>query len=292
MSARRRELAVRAALGATGADVVLPLVAESMIVAVCGGLVGVALAAAAVRSTALIDATDLPHVGEIRLSWPVLMFALGVTWFTAIALSLLAAWRQRRPDIVTSLKDAQRGHTAGGSVGRLRSGLVVAQLVVSVVLLVGTGLLGRSLVALLRQNLGFRTTGVLAIDTVSPSPRTRITPQRLQFDDPAALPRQARLNEEIIRGLAALPGVADAGGVTAFPLPGGGSNGTFLIVSNDGSAGPRSLAELGPGRQDPSRTGQAEFRVTNAGYFRAMGILYRGRLRRSRRADAARGGHQ
>jgi putative ABC transport system permease protein len=280
VTARRRELAVRVALGATGTQVILPLVAESLIVSICGGIVGVAIAAAAVRSTTLIEAADLPHIGEIRLSWPVLLFALGVTWFTAIALSLLAAWRERRRDIVVSLKDAQRGQTAAGSVGRLRNGLVVAQLVVSVVLLVGAGLLGRSLVALLRQSLGFRTSGVLAIDTVSPAPHTHITPQGLQFDDPSALPRQARLNQQIIERFAALPGAVDVGGISDFPLSGGGSDGTFVIVpGNDRSFEIRSLSELGGFEKDPSRTGHAEFRVTSAGYFLAMGIpLVRGRL--------------
>jgi predicted permease len=279
VTARRRELAVRAALGATGADITLPLIAESVIVAICGGLAGVAIAAVAVRTAAFVDAADLPHIGDIRLSWPVLLFALGVTWVTAIALSLLAAWRERRLDIVVALNDAQRGHTPSGSVGRLRNGLVVAQLVVSVVLLVGAGLLGRSLVALLRQNLGFRTTGVLAIDMTSPSPRMRVTPAGLRFDDPSALPRQARLNTQLIERLGALPGVADAGGISSFPLPGGGADGIFAIVADADQRAPGSLADVDALRKDPSRTGHAEFRVTSASYFRVMGIsLLRGRL--------------
>jgi len=279
-TARRRELAVRAAMGATSVEVILPLVAESLIVSACGGVVGIVLAAAIVRSTSLIAAADLPRVGDIRLSWPVLLFAIGVTWLTALALSLLAAWRERRPDVLSSLREAQRGHTAGGSVGRLRNGLVVAQLVVSVVLLVGAGLLGRSLMTLLQERLGFRTTGIVAIEITSPAPRFRITPQGLQLDDPSVLPRQARLYERIIEALSSLPGVIDVGGSSIMPLTGGGPNGTFLVLPrNDPRASLRTFDELVPLMKDSSINGRAEYRVASAGYFRVMGIpLRRGRL--------------
>jgi predicted permease len=279
-TARRRELAVRAAMGATSIEVVLPLVAESLIVAACGGALGVALAGALVRSTSLIDAAALPHVGEIRLSWPVLSFAIAITWLTALVLSLLAAWRERRPDVLASLRDAQRGQTAGGSVGRLRNGLVVAQLVVSVVLLVGAGLLGRSLMALLQERLGFRTTDIVAIEMMSPRARFQITPRGLEFEDPSALPRQARLNQRIIEGLAQVPGVMDVGGSSVMPLSGGGPNGTFIVLApNDPRANLRSFDQVVPLMKDPSISGQADFRVASAGYFRVMGIpLVRGRL--------------
>jgi predicted permease len=290
-TARRRELAVRAAMGATSVEVILPLIAESLIVSACGGALGIALAAAIVRSTSLIDAADLPHVGDIRLSWPVLLFAIGVTWVTALSLSLLAAWRERRPDVVSSLRDAQRGSTAGGSVGRLRNSLVVAQLVVSVVLLVGAGLLGRSLIALLQERLGFRTTEVVAIEMTSPAPRFHLTAQGLELEDPSVLPRQARLYQQIIDALSRLPGVIDVGGASIMPLTGGGPNGTFVVLPrNDPRANLRSIDELLPLMKDPNLSGQAQFRIASAGYFRVMGIpLLRGRLFDDR--DAAEAPH-
>jgi putative ABC transport system permease protein len=278
-TARRRELAVRAAMGATNLEVILPLIAESLIVSTCGGAIGIALAAAVVQSTSLVDAADLPHVAEIHLSWPVLLFAIGLTWLTGLTLSLLAAWRERRPDLVSSLRDA-RGNTAGGSVGRLRNVLVVAQLVVSVVLLVGAGLLGRSLLAMLRERLGFRTTDIVAIELMTPAPRVQISRGLLRLDDPSALPRQARLNQQIIDDLAGVPGVIDVGGSSTMPLTGGGPNGTFLVLPpNDPRANIRSFDELVPLLKDPSINGRAEFRIASAGYFRVMGIpLLRGRL--------------
>jgi predicted permease len=279
-TARRRELAVRAAMGATSVEVIRPLVAESLIVSACGGAIGIALAAAVVRSTSLIDAADLPHVGEIRVSWPVLLFAIGISWLTALAMSLLAAWRERRPDVLSALREAQRGHTAGGSVGRVRNALVVAQLVVSVVLLVGAGLLGRSLIALLQERLGFRTNDIVAIEMTSPAPRFRITAQGLQLDDPSVLPRQARLYQQIIDALSRLPGAIDVGGSSIMPLTGGGPNGVFLVLPrNDPRAKPRSFDEIVPLMKDPTLNGRAEFRIASAGYFRVMGIpLVRGRL--------------
>src|SRR5262245_11927826 len=280
VTARQRELALRAAVGATRGQVMLPIVVESLLVSLCGGAIGIALAAALVRSTTLIDAADLPHVGEIRLSWPVLFFSLGLTSLTALALSVLAVWRLRRSDVATSLKDAQHGHTVGGSVGGLRNGLVVAQLVVSVVLLVGAGLLGRSLMAVLQQRLGFRTTGVVTIEVMSPPPRLHITPQGLEIEDPAALPRQARLYQQILDGLARLPGVVDVGGVNRIPLTGAGSDGMFLVVSrNDPRTTVRSLQDFVAVPRDPAIVGQADFRIASARYFRTMGIpLIRGRL--------------
>jgi predicted permease len=280
LTARRREMAVRAALGATGMDLMRPLVAESVMVSACGGLVGMGMAWLAVQSRALIQAPGLPHVGDIRLNWPVLVFAITVTSVTAIGLSLVAAFHERRGDIVSSLHDVSRGQTAGRSVGRLRSGLVVAQLVVSVVLVVGAGLLGRSLVALLRQNLGLRTTGVLAIDVMSPRPHEHITPGGLQFDDPSALPRQARQNEQTIDRLAALPGVVDVGGTSDFPLAGAGADGLFVVVPpGDHTIEKLPLSALDTLRRDGSQTGAADFRVASAGYFRTVGIpLLRGRL--------------
>jgi predicted permease len=276
-SARRRELAIRAALGASWLRVVLPLIAESLIVSACGGALGVALAAMAIRFTGLIQPANLPRLGDIRMSWPVVLFAVGITTGTAIALSALAGWRERRPDVASSLKDAQRGYTTGTSVGRLRSGLIVAQLIVSVVLVIGAGLLGRSLLALLSENLGFRTAGRLAIDVATAEPKIRVTPERLEFDDPSRLPAMARLNERITTRLSALPGVLEVGGINRLPLSGGNSKGIFSIVTNgDRMVDLRSLVAL---VRDPTRMGEAAFRVASDGYFRVMGIpLVSGRL--------------
>jgi predicted permease len=284
MTTRRRELAVRAALGATGVDLIVPVVAESCLVSACGGALGILMAAFVVHSTSLIEAANLPPVGAIGLNWAVVAFAVGVTWLTALTLSLVAAWRERRPDIGASLKESSRGHTATRTVGRLRDGLVIAQLMISVVLLIGAALLGRSLILLLDQDLGFRTIGILAMDTIAATPpRLQVSPDAVTVDNPSALPRQARLRQQIIERLAALPGVVDVGGIDSVPLTGQQQSGAFLIVSpGDLDIERISLKQLVARLQeDPAHThtGNAEFRVATAGYFRAMDIpLVRGRL--------------
>jgi putative ABC transport system permease protein len=276
-SARRRELAVRSALGATGAALLLPLVAEALMVAALGGAVGIALAYAGVRAITLLDIATLPHATEIGVSWAVLVFAIGVTSLTALTLATVAGWQARRPDTAGWLKDAQRGQTASPSVALLRNGLVVAQFGVSVVLLIGAGLLGRSLAALLSQDPGFRRDGLLTIDVSRPGPKERATPERLELDDPSSLPKQAQLNERLLERLHALPGVMEAGGVSRLPMGGPGSAGTFIIARD--AATPHSLQDLLVFLNQPDRTGHADFRVASAGYFRAMGIpLLRGRL--------------
>lgn len=293
ISTRRRELAVRAALGATGADLIVPVVAESCIVSACGGALGILMAWSAVHSTSAIQAAGLPHVGAIDVSWSVVAFAVGVTWLTALVLSVAAAWRERRPGIVAPLNEAGRGHTASRTVGRLRDGLVVAQLAMSVVLLVGAGLLGRSLILLLNQNLGFRTSGVLAIDTIAAMPpRLQVSSDAVTVDNPSELPRQARLRQQVIERLARLPGVVDVGGIDSVPLTGQQQSGGFLIVSPvDRDIERVSMKQLVEMLQaDPGHThsGDAEFRVATAGYFRAMDIpLVRGRLFDERDGPAA-----
>jgi predicted permease len=142
---------------------------------------------------------------------------------------------------------------------------------------IGAGLLGRSLTALLGENLGFRTAGRLAIDVATAEPRIRVTPERLEFDDPSQLPAMATLNKQIIERLGALPGVLEVGGINHLPLGGGNSSGMFSIVtSRDQVVDLRSLVALA---KDPARTGQAAFRVASGGYFHVMGIpLVSGRL--------------
>ena len=293
ITTRRRELAVRAALGATGADLIVPIVAESCIVSASGGALGILMAASVVHATSLIEAVNLPHVGAIDVSWSVVVFAVGVTCLTALTLSLVTAWRERRAAIAASLQDASRGQTASRSARRLRDGLVVAQLAISMVLLIGAGLLGRSLMRLLDQNLGFRTTGVLAVDIIAATPpRIQVSPDAITVEDPAELPRQARLRQQIIDRLARVPGVVEAGGIDSVPLTGQQQSGAFLIVSpGDRDIERMSLKQLVERLQaDPTHahTGEAEFRVATAGYFRAMGIpLVRGRLFDDRDAPSA-----
>jgi predicted permease len=263
-----------------------------LIIATAGGLCGLLLATAGIRAVGLLGPADLPRLTQIEARWTVLLFALLATGLTALLFGALATWQARRLDIADALKDAERGHTRGTAVRRLRHVLVIAQLALSVVLLVGAGLLGRSLAALLSQDAGFRRERLLTIPLANQPPAFRITDGlELELADPTSLRRQARLNEALLERLHALPGVVEAGGVDVLPMAGReGANGTFLIVRGDDPQAQqvKTARDLMPLLTDTTRTGNAVFRVASAGYFRAMGIpLVRGRLFDERdRADA------
>jgi predicted permease len=281
VSTRRRELAVRTALGAKGASLLVPVIAESLLIAVGGGLLGFLVAAGSIRSIRLLDPVNLPRSADIQMGWTVLLFALTTTVVIVLMFGFFAGWQARRLDITRALKDSERGHTGGTAARLVRHALVVAQLALSLVLLVGAGLLGRSLAELLNQDTGFRREGVLTITVSQRPPQIRIVDGDLPFSDPTSLPRQARLNETLLDRLRALPGVVQAGGINAPPMAGRGSRGTFLIVRGDDRQAEhaKTLRDLTKFFGDPARTGNAAFRVASAGYFRAMGIpLVRGRL--------------
>jgi predicted permease len=281
ISTRRRELAVRTALGARGTTLLIPIVAESAIIAGAGGLIALLIGTAAIRTVHLIAPDNLPRLAEIHAGRTVVLAAALATAFITLMFAALAAWQARRLGIAEALKDAERGHTRGTAVRRLRHALVIAQLSLSVVLLIGAGLLGRSLGLLLRQDAGFRQDGVLTITLAHLAPQIRIVSGALQFDDPTTLPRQAQLNEQLLERLRARPGVVEAGGIDVLPMVGReGSSGTFLIVRGDDRQAQevKTLRDLGASFTDATRTGNAVFRVASAGYFRAMGIpLVRGR---------------
>ena len=266
IAGRQRELAVRAALGAGRAALARPLIAEVALLSGAGGLLGLALGWCGLRALAAFGPASLPRAGEIALSGPVALFTLGTTLVVALGLSLTAAWRAGRRDIVDDLRQGQRGQAGSRVASRLRNGLVVAELAASLVLLAGAGLLGRSLTLLLNQNPGFRTEGVLTVDL-----------SNTVGDGPGAQTQLEQLHERAIERLGALPGVVAAGGINGLPMGRRYANGTFLVVA--GAEQPASMDALVELFRDPARTGTAEFRVASARYFDAMGIpLVRGRF--------------
>jgi len=266
-TARQRELALRAALGASRARLLAPFLAESFLLTMAGGALGVILAIAGVGALLRLEPGGLPRLREIAVSWPVLGFALGLCAATALLLGVVAALRAMRADVYDRLKEGGRAHSGGGSGARLRNVLVVAQLAVSLVLLVGAGLLGRSFVRLMQQDTGFRMQRMLTMDLSSPF---------VAGDE--AQRRIVRFHEEVEARLRALPGVSHVGGIDSFPFQGSLANGSFLILDNVADI-PKTWDEFGERVRNKERAGSAEFRVVTQGYFETMGIaLRRGRL--------------
>ena len=263
-AARQRELAVRVAMGAGKGQLVKQFMMESFVVALAAGVLGVTVAMLGVRALLALEPGNLPRTSEIGVNWSVLAFAFVVSLLTALALGVLAALRGVGPNLHGALAQSQRSLAGGGA--RVRSALTVAQVALTLVLLVGAGLLGRSFIRLLTVDPGFRTDRAVVLDLVLPHP-----------EDESMGARQTRIHEELMARIRAIPGVTSVGGVNSFPLRGGGANGAFVILTRPDE--PLDMARIGEILKDEARAGYAEFRVTSDGYFGAMGIpLVRGRL--------------
>ncbi|MEJ2186544.1 MAG: ABC transporter permease [Gemmatimonadota bacterium] len=246
---RRGEVAVRRALGASQAGVARLLLIESIVVALAGGALGLWLAQGLVAGLGAVGAGALPRLASIQLNGIVLLFTGIVSVVTGLLFGLAPALRSPGDDLVAGLREAARSTTGGG----LQSALVVGQVALSVVLLVGAGLLLRSFTEVRRVDLGFRPAGVLTAQVRLPS--SSYGPQR---------PPSLFWNEALAR-INALPGVTGAGTVDYLPTTAGG--------------GP--FNEVWPADQPappPSEQKGAVRRIVSPGYFAAVGIpLLRGR---------------
>jgi len=248
--ARRPELAVRAALGAGRERLLRQLLTESLLLALAGGVLGVALAAAATPLSARLVPASVPVGAPPAVEPRVLLFAGALTILTGVAFGVVPALRAAGPRS-DGLRDGARAG-AGRSAGRLRSAFVVAQVTASVALLAACGLLVRALWTLQRVDPGFRPEGVLTLGTALPMPRYLKSSIRDPFYD------------RVLAEARALPGVSAAGYISFLPMTMGG--GIWPV----GLGGKASEAES-------SRT--ASLRFATPGLFPALGIPLRaGRL--------------
>jgi predicted permease len=205
-AARRKEIAARFALGATRADVVRQMVTESMVVALLGGVVGVLLAQWAIGAVVTLGADLIPRAAEIRIDRAALAFSLLVTVLTGLAIGLLPALQAARVNVNETLKEAARGSTGAGH--RLRAGLLVAEVSLSLVLLIAAGLLLTSFARLQRVQPGFQPEGVFTAQLVLP-------PERYQEEKLVAF------YEQLYKRLESLPGASSAALTDRVPLTGG-----------------------------------------------------------------------
>lgn len=272
-AARRRELAIRHALGAGHGRLVRQFLAEALVLLAPSCAAGLLLAWLGVRALLTLAPADLPRQDSVVMDPTVLMFAVGVSALVAIGLGLLTALRAGRRDPRETLSDGARGQTSasGQRVGRL---IVAVQMALTVVLLVGAGLLGRSLMRALSVNPGFRTSGIVAMDVNLPD-----------SEDPAAHARLVPFYFEMLERLRALPGVTDVAAATAIPLSGSMPDGLFLKLAP--SEVPSRMEDFGALFQQKDRLGTADYCAVSPGYFRVLDIrLVRGRMMDDRdRAD-------
>ncbi len=266
-STRQRELALRLAVGADRGRLTRQLLAEALVLAVAASAVGVAIAVAGVRALAALQPANVPRIADVRVDAGVLGFALLVAVGTAALLAVLTSLRTSPTRLRESLGEGQR--TMGGGRGeRARQGLVVAQVALTIVLLVGAGLLARSFMQVLAVNPGYRTANAVVLDLIWAF-----------ASEPQVRQRRVDSQRTVLTGLAQLPGAERVGLISSFPLGGGFfPNGRFIEMTRpDEITSFEDFGKLGDAAK--ARFGQADYRIASEGYFAAMGIpLIRGRL--------------
>ncbi|HEY8469789.1 MAG TPA: ABC transporter permease, partial [Longimicrobiales bacterium] len=247
---REKEMAVRAALGASGGRIARQLMTESLVLAAAGGILGVLLSWWAVDALVALGPA-IPRIGSIAVDSRVLLFALAVTGATGALFGLAPALRLSRPELRSALGERSRAGRREGR--RLRSALVVAEVALSLVLLVGAGLLVRSFTRLLATGPGFDPERLLVATIEAGLDRYGTHAERAHFF------------EALVERVARLPGVEAASTITFPPLAGGGS--ATLFWANDRPVPP------------PGELPIADVRWVHRDYFRTLGIpLLRGRV--------------
>jgi len=249
--ARQREMAVRTALGASAGRVIRQLMTESLVLAGISAAAGLALAASGVRLLTWWNPSSIPRVAGTSVDWRVLLFTVGVALATTVIFSVAPAARLLRADLMDSMKEGGGNATTGGGRRRFRNGLVVAEMALAVVLLVGAGLMLRTLWSLQRIDLGFNPTGVLTMRIALPQASYKDADQVVGF--------YSRLVDQI-RGI---PGVTAAGAARSLPL--GSTIGDFGLRV-DGYVPP------------PGTNAKGDWQIATDGYLQAMGEqIVRGR---------------
>ncbi|MCI0533971.1 MAG: ABC transporter permease [Verrucomicrobiales bacterium] len=249
-AARQREMAVRAALGAGRWRIVRQLLCESLLLAALGGGLGLLLANWGLRLILAISLDSLPRAAEIHLDSGVLVFTAGLALLTGFVFGLVPAWQAGCPRLQGVLKDAARGVVAGRT--RLHHGLVVGEVALTLLLLIGAGLLLRSFYRLQTQNPGFSGERVLTFRLDVPDRKYRTVDQQVGFF------------QNLVEKLRALPGVENVGVTYQFPL---NQQGWRLSYQIEGQPEP-----------PPEERRPMELTPVSPDYFGAMGIpLQRGR---------------
>ncbi len=258
---RRREMAVRAALGATSGRLIRQLVTESFVLATAGGLAGLLIAQWGVRSLVHLAAGSLPRVEAIGVNWMVLVFAIVLSFATTIVFGLVPAIWLARGDTLPALRVGAAGEGTGPRMAWFRRSLVAGEVALSMTLLLVAGLLVRSFWRLSHVDPGFRAEHVLSMSVSVPT---------------AAYPEgdQIPFHREMTARVAALPGVVSAGSTNILPLAGNYSCDGFQV-----DVRPK------PEGQIPC----AEARSVTPDYFRTMGVrLMNGRFFTDRDTEASR----
>jgi putative ABC transport system permease protein len=244
---RQKEVAIRAALGASRWRVVRQLMTESVLLSLVGGAAGLLVAYWGLHALVLVlpdQITALPFLKTLRIDASILAFSFGLSLLTGMIFGLAPALQSSRLDLNEVLKEGGR-HTSGGTGHRLRSAFVMTEIALAVVLLIGAGLMMKSLLRLLQVNPGFNPQNVLTMTVVVPAGKYSDDKRQMDFFD--------QLNERV----RSLPGVNGVGTVNILPLQGG--NTTRVNVEGD---------PVPP----PGQETECNIRTVNESYFQTLGV--------------------
>src|SRR5215813_2013090 len=245
---RKKEFAIRSALGASGSRVVRQLLTESLLLALIGGVLGLFIGQFIVSGLIALGPGTIPRLEEIRIDGPTLAFTIGITFLTSLIFGLAPAFRASRPDLNDALKESSRG-TSGNS-RLMRNCLVTAEVALTLVLLIGAGLLLKSFWRVMHVDPGFNPENVLTMQVSLPSSDYPDAARRISF------------YRQLFERTRTLPGIESAGMINNLPLGGVDLNAAIMIAGR-------------PAEQ----AGYGSFRVVSPDYFRAMDIpLLSGRL--------------
>jgi putative ABC transport system permease protein len=247
-ASRQQELIIRTALGAGRGRLVRQLLTESALLAFLGGIAGLFLAWGGLNLLVALKPANLPRLDSISLDWRVLLFTLGLSLFTGLLFGLIPALNASKPNLNEALKEGGRSSTAGGRRNRLRNILVVSELALALVLLIGAGLLIKSLFLLRDVKTGFNSENLLTMRLELPEARYKEIAKQIQF------------RNSVIESVNSLPGVQTAM-ISELPLSGNRLNHNFVI---DGRP------PMAPGSEPDIET-----RSISHDYFKTMGIPLR-----------------
>ncbi|HWC00329.1 MAG TPA: ABC transporter permease, partial [Bryobacteraceae bacterium] len=247
VAARARELAVRTALGAGRGDLIRQMFTESLVLAAAGGLCGVLLASWSMELLRVLLPVDMPRAGEISIDTGVIGFSLAVSAASGLIFGILPAWRASAINVNDALKAGSRSATAGRHPQRAQAALVISEACLSLILVVGAGLLVRTFWNLRSVHPGFRPDHVLAADT-----------DFERHGDEDLIPKYRQLLERV----RAIPGVEAAATTRSVPVESGAPDGHFSIENREGETG----------------NAAANYSVISPGYLKTLRIpLLRGR---------------
>ncbi|MFZ1218272.1 MAG: ABC transporter permease [Chthoniobacterales bacterium] len=243
-AARSREMAIRGALGASRSRVVRLLLTESVLLAILGGALGLVLAIWSLDLLVSLKPANLPRLAEIGVNRTAFLFTAAVSILTGVLFGLVPAWQVSKTDLNEGLKESGRGSDAPRRQ-RMRSLLVISEVALSLVLLVGAGLMIRSFARLLAVDPGFKPDHVLTAFVSLPVAKYQKREEQVGFYD------------RLVERLRNVPGITAAGVVTDIPLLGGSSTGFDV----DGR--PPAL---------PGQRAMTDYRIINSDYFAVMGM--------------------